>query len=648
MFEKLKRLIIGPPRNPLNLATQENVALIALFAWVGLGADGLSSSSYGPAESFLALGTHHHLALYLAVAIAVTVFIISLSYNQVIELFPTGGGGYKVATKLLNPHMGLVSGAALIVDYILTIAISVASGVDAIFSFLPHHFFHYKLEAEAGIIFILILLNMRGMKESIKVLMPIFIGFVITHLFLIIYGIFVHGNQLPLIVNDAVSDTRHVANHMGWTFVVLLLLRAYALGGGTYTGLEAVSNNVNTLAVPRVRTGKWTMFYMAVSLSFTAAGITLLYLLWHVHPQPGKTLNAIAFSSILQNWHYGHVIVVITLIFEAGLLFVGANTGFLGGPAVLANMAIDQWVPNRYRNLSSRLVTQNGIIVFGIAALFILLWSNGHVSYLVVLYSFDVFLTFSISLMGLCKYWYTNRTASAKWFGRLCLSFIGLVICLSILFVTVSSKFFEGGWFAILFTFGVVYVCLRIKRYYKNTAALLEAADKIFDHELTDVKGAKPNLDKNAPTAVFFVNKSRGAGMHTILWAQRLFPNQFKNFVFVRVGVVDVESFNKDQVMQKMQRNIEKELNYFVNFAHKQGIAATCYRDYGTDPVEKLTQLSERVSKDFPNCIFFACQLFFSKENWIQKLLHNNTAISLQRRLHLAGQQMVILPMKLS
>src|ERR1700704_4022667 len=134
---KLREVVLGKPRDPLSAETRHSVALIAFFAWVGLGADGLSSSCYGPEEAYLALGTHTHFGLYLAIAIAVTVFIISLAYNQVIELFPNGGGGYKVATRLIGPYAGLVSGAALIVDYVLTISISIAAGADAVFSLLP-------------------------------------------------------------------------------------------------------------------------------------------------------------------------------------------------------------------------------------------------------------------------------------------------------------------------------------------------------------------------------------------------------------------------------------------------------------------------------------------------------------------------------
>src|SRR2546423_3099554 len=136
LYQKCRRILVGAPLDPFSEQTRKHIALAAFLAWVGLGADGLSSSCYGPEEAFKALGANTHLGLFLALLTAATVFIISLSYNQVIELFPTGGGGYRVATSLLGPRAGLVSGAALMGDYVLTIAISVASGVDQIFSLL--------------------------------------------------------------------------------------------------------------------------------------------------------------------------------------------------------------------------------------------------------------------------------------------------------------------------------------------------------------------------------------------------------------------------------------------------------------------------------------------------------------------------------
>ena len=294
----LKGILFGKPKDPLDPRVFHQISLIAFLAWVGLGADGLSSSNYGPEVAFRALGDHTGLALFLALATAVTVFVIAVSYNQVIELFPTGGGGYRVATKLIGPYAGLASGAALVLDYVLTIAISIASGVDALFSLLPLAFQEYKLAAGIGLICLLIVLNLRGMKEVIQILLPIFLGFIITHAFLIVYGLGAHIEYLPRLIPATLEETRSLAGQLGWAHVAALMLLAYSQGGGTYTGLEAVSNNVNVLAEPRVRTGKITMLYMALSLAFTAGGIIMLYLLWDARPVKGQTLNAVTFGAI--------------------------------------------------------------------------------------------------------------------------------------------------------------------------------------------------------------------------------------------------------------------------------------------------------------------------------------------------------------
>ena len=298
-FDKMWQVVVGKPLDPLDPRTRHAIAVTPLLAWVGLGADGLSSSCYGPEEAFLALGQHTPLALFLALATAATVFIIALGYNQVIELFPTGGGGYRVATALLGQRAGLVSGAALLVDYVLTVATSLASGVDAFFSLLPLSAQAFKLTTELILIVLMTGLNFRGMRESILVLLPIFLGFVVLHFGLIVYGVAVHGSGLTAVVPDAVGEAHTMSQTLGPLVMLALLMRAFSLGGGTYTGLEAVSNNVNMLAEPRTPHGKRTMLYMSTSLAFTAGGIILLYMLWHAKPVEGQTLNAVVFGSVI-------------------------------------------------------------------------------------------------------------------------------------------------------------------------------------------------------------------------------------------------------------------------------------------------------------------------------------------------------------
>lgn len=648
LFSKqLKQLILGHPLNPFNPHMLHHVSLVAFLAWVGLGADGLSSSCYGPEEAYIALGTHTHFALYIAILTAITVFVISIGYNQVIQLFPSGGGGYKVASQLLGPHIGLISGAALIVDYTLTIAISIASGMDALFSLLPFHWLHYKLFAETISIVLLLLLNMRGMRESITLLMPIVLGFFILHVGLILYGIASHHQGLSLIVPNTMAETRSAIAQTGWIPVLALILHAYSLGGGTYTGIEAVSNNINRLREPRVVTGKWTMFYMAVSLSVIAAGFMLLYLLWEARPAIGQTLNAVVFHAILGDTQIGKLLFLLTLLLEAGLLFVAANAGFLAGPSVLANMAIDGWVPNRFRHLSTRLVIQNGLILFGIFAMAILIWCRGKVSLLVVLYSINVFITFSLSLFGMCIYWAKQkRKASAQWLWRLIFSFLAFIITSSILCITLFTKFQSGGWLTVVVTCTVIFFCLLIKRHYKNFNKKLTQLDvqlkQPIVHPLKTVA-----IDPQQPTAVILVGKSPGVAMHTLLNVIRMFPRYFKNFVFLSAGIVDVESFVGQNELEKMRNEVNESLQYFVNYCHQYSIASEAFATFGTDTVEELTQIAIKISRKYPNCVFFSSKIIFDKDNFITRFLHNETPLTLQRNLHMEGKELVILPMKI-
>jgi amino acid transporter len=650
---RLRRIIFGPPRDPMAPETHRHLTMIALLAWVGLGANGLSSTAYGPELAFIALGTHTELALFLALATVMTVFVIAISYNQVIELFPTGGGGYKVATRLLGKTPGLISGSALVVDFVLTIAISIAAGVDALFSFLPVSWAPLKTGTAFFALLMLVVLNLRGVKESIKVLLPIFIGFVATHAFLIIYGVTRQAKDIGGLFPESIAGAQSLSGEMGIIFVIALFVRAYGMGGGTYTGIEAVSNNIHMLKEPRVRTGKLTMLYMAVSLSFTAGGIILLYLLWNAQPVEGQTLNAVVFGAILADWpswggmHTGEILLVVTLVSAAGLLFLAANDGFLGGPTTLANMSVDHWVPHRFSQLSDRLVTKNGILLMGGAAFAVLLFSGGRVDYLVILYSVNVFLTFSLTLLGLCVYYWKNRKTVDSWLPRLGLSLWGLVATSGILVITMAEKFYEGGLVAALVTAAFAGLCALVRWHYRRVRKRLVSLDEILTQiPVTTTGKAVPPIREGEPAAVFFVSSYRGVGIHTLLNSLRLFPGRFHNFVFLSVGEVDITLMKGDHTVDDLRNSVDNSLHKYVEFCHAHNMAAAGYSAYGTDPVEAAVKLADEVLERFPGSVFFAGTLVFREENWLTRLLHNHTALALQRQLHIKGMPLVIMPMQ--
>jgi len=396
-IKKIKHKIIGAPRDINEPSLFHKLSLIPILAWIGLGADGLSSSSYGPEEAFRTLGQHTYLAIFLAIATALTIFIISYSYSRIIEHFPHGGGGYIVATHTIGENAGVISGCALLVDYMLTITVSLVSCGDALFSFLPLSFQKYKLFFVAFLVIFLVILNLRGVKESVTMLAPIFIIFVITHVLLIGYGISSHLGQIEPMFNEVHINFKQGMSTLGLVGMFAIFLRAFSFGAGTYTGIEAVSNGMQIMREPKIQTGKRTMAYMATSLAITAGGLLVCYLLFRIKPLEGRTLNAILSEKIFANWPFGNLIALITILSEGALLVVAAQTGFIDGPRVMSNMAIDYWFPRRFAALSERLAMQNGVILMGTAAFILLLYTHGSITALVTMYSINVFVTFSLS-----------------------------------------------------------------------------------------------------------------------------------------------------------------------------------------------------------------------------------------------------------
>jgi amino acid transporter len=651
VFERLRGFLLGGPKNLLDPRIHHTLALVAFFAWVGLGSDGLSSSAYGPEEAFLTLGSHRHLALYLVVAMVATVFLISASYSQIIELFPTGGGGYLVGTKLLGTVPGIVSGAALAIDYVLTIAISVASGVDAIFSFLPREQLAMALPTKFVVVAGLTALNLRGVKESVAVLMPIFLVFMLTHVGLVLFGILAKGTVFGHLMADTVADTRMAVGELGTLGVVAVFLKAFSLGGGTFTGIEAVSNSTDILREPRAETGKRTMFYMAVSLAFMAGGIMLCYLIHDVHHEPGRTLNATLWTMLTRGFSVAGVdlapaIVVVTLLSEGALLFVAAQTGFVAGPRTLAAMAVDNWVPKRFAHLSERLVTQNGVLTMSIAAALVLLYTGGSVKILVVMYSINVFLTFTLTQAGMVRHWWEVRSKERHWRRRLIVATTGAMVTGVILAVTVVVKFREGGWVTLLATGALVTFCFVVRAHYRRVRRMLSSLDEVLTNLPLPEAKTIPDLAPEGPTAIVLVESYAGLGIHTLLSVQRMFPKHFKNIVFCSVGLVDSGQFKGVAELEALETKIRGDLERYVNLAQRMGFYAEYRYTLGTELIDELDGMVLDLTKEFRRTIVFAGQLVFQRENVFTRSLHHETAFSIQRRLQFNGVQVIILPIR--
>ena len=642
---RLWHKLVGEPRNINEPSLFHKISLIPILAWIGLGADGLSSSSYGPEEAFRALGSHYYIAVLIGVATAFTVFIIAYAYSRIIEYFPYGGG-YVVSTKTISASAGVISGSALIVDYMLTITVSLVSCGDAIFSFLPLAYQKYKLIFVVFLILILIILNLRGVKESVLVLTPIFVIFVVTHILLIGYGIFSHADQIGPVVSQFNSSFKQDIGTIGFIGILAIFLRAFSLGGGTYTGIEAVSNSMQIMREPKIQTGKRTMVYMAVSLAFTAGGLLICYALFQLTPQEGRTLNAILADEVFRNWPMGAWIALITILSEGVLLIVATQAGFVGGPRVLANMATDFWLPHRFAMLSEQLTMQNGVFLMGGASILLLLYTGGSISALVVMYSINVFLTFSLSQFGMIRFFLRDTGKNNNWKRHIVIHVIGFVLCVTILSVTVYEKFGEGGWATLAITSVLIGLCYLIKKHYLDIRkAALKLEDILQKIRPGKVFNNEP-LNPKEPTAILLVSGFNGFGLHTWLSINRKFPHFYKNFIFVSIAEVDQESFKGSTEMEQLRKSAEEGLKKYVNLVRSYGLPADYRMDAGTDVVDTVARMCESMAKEFPRSMVFTGKLIFRHEHFFQKLLHNETAHAIQRRLQWDGIETVIMPIR--
>jgi amino acid transporter len=652
-WQRFKRVLLGGPKDIEDPQLFHTLSLAAFLAWVGLGADGLSSSSYGPEEAFKNLGDHRYLAVFLALATAITVFIISAAYTKIIEHFPFGGGGYIVTSRLIGPRAGVVSGAALLIDYVLTCTTSVAAGGEAIFSNFPREWHVWKLPVELAAIAALTILNLRGVKESIRVLLPIFLTFLLTHVILIGGSVGFHLGRADEVARNVSNGLSHDLGTMGFIALALLFLRAYSLGAGTYTGIEAVSNGLSIMREPRVLTGKRTMVYMSTSLAVTAGGIILGYLLMGVQPVPGKTMNYRLAEMLAGAFHLGPLpvgdwYVFITIASEALLLFVAAQAGFIAGPRVMANLAQDSFLPHRFGALSDRLTMQNGVLLMGGASFLMLLYTRGSIDALVVMYAINVFVTFSLSQMGMIRYWQRPETRKRhpQWRRPLAIAVVCFVLCSFILVVNLFEKFLEGAWLTVVVTGALVGLCMLIKRHYNGVYARLKRLDQILTALPVGSPGKPLEIQKKKPTAVLLVGGFSGLGIHSLLTIMKLFPRYFANVVFMSVGVVDSATFQGVEEVDRVREQTEEALRKYVDLARGMGIPADYRMSMGTEAISESEQLAAEVAKEYERSMFFAGKLIFERERWWDRLLHNETAYQLQRRLQFAGLPMVVLPVR--
>lgn len=449
----IKRLLIGRPLKSKELGEQK---LIKTKALAILSSDALSSVAYGPEQILLVLFAIGAAAMWYSVPIAVGVLVLLLalilSYRQVIFAYPHGGGAYVVSKENLGLSAGLVSGGSLLVDYILTVAVSVSAGTDAITSAFPGLHPYTVVIAVSFVIFITIL-NLRGVTESASILAyPVYL-FVLALFVLIGAGIYrIATGDIPPDLHASVGTP--VAG-----VTLFVLLKAFASGSSALTGVEAISNAIPNFKSPAPNNAAKTLIAMGVLLAILFAGIVTLAYYYGVSPKHDVTV----ISQIAEQTFGRHFMYFFIQGTTALILILAANTGYSAFPLLAVNLAKDKYIPRMFTIRGDRLGYSNGIIFLGIFSILLIVAFKGQTEQLIPLYAVGVFIPFTLAQAGMIVKWVRQKPKG--WVPKLIINTIGAIICFTVTMMFFITKF-SHVWPVLVFMPLIIYIFQRIKKHY--------------------------------------------------------------------------------------------------------------------------------------------------------------------------------------
>ena len=345
-------------------------------------------------------------------------------------------------------------------------------------------------------------------------------------------------------------------------------------------------------------------------------------------------------------WPLGNLLALVTILSEGALLLVAAQAGFIDGPRVMANMAIDSWLPRRFSSLSERLTMQERVALMGGAALLLLFYTHGSISALVVMYSINVFLTFSLSTFGMARFASGTGRPKRRWKQHLTVQLVGLPMCITILTITVYEKFGEGGWVTLLITSAAIGLCYIVKRHYETVKRSMRELDEILMGIPANETANTAPLDPREPTAILLAAGFNSFGLHTLLSIVRYFPGLYKNFIFVSVAEIDSGSFKGAAEVQALRDATKHAMEKYVKVTRRHGFPADYRMETATDVPTVVIDLCRSIMNEYPRSTVFTGQLIFHRETLADRILHNQTAFAIQRRLQWEGIPVVIMPIR--
>jgi amino acid transporter len=582
-----KRLLVGDPLATSQAPHQRISKKVALAIF---SSDALSSTAYATEEILLALSLGGTAALTyglpIAFAVATLLLIVAISYRQTMYAYPTGGGAYIVSKHNLGTGPSLVAGAALLVDYVLTVAVSIAAGVAAITSALPSLFEH-RISIGISLIAFITLANLRGIRESGAFFAPPTYLFIASIFALLITGFFrVQVLGMPPTTPPLVEASEPIT--------IFLLLRAFSSGCTALTGVEAISDAVPAFRDPVSRNAARTLGWMAAILGTMFLGITLLAHRLNLVPRAEETV----LSQIARTIFGEGILYYVVQAGTAMILVLAANTSFADFPRLASFLARDGFLPRQLGNRGDRLVFSNGIIALGFLASVLLVVFRGSTHAIIPLYAVGVFLSFTLSQMAMVKHWYTHTARG--WQLKMLINLTGGLTTGVVMLVIAGTKFAHGAWAVICLIPLMVFAFQGVKKHYRTVAKQLS------------LEGFVPKAPKGHSVVVLISGVHRGV-LEALQYARAISPN-------VTAVSVEIDADAMERIRERWRQ-------------FGMGIPLTVLKSNYRSVVKPLLDYLDDFREKNPNQVVTVVLPEFIASRWWHHLLHNQTAFLIKGAL---------------
>lgn len=594
LYPQIKQFFLGKSL-PTSAHSEERLSNGAALAV--LSSDALSSVAYATEEILLVLVAAGSgalgLSLPIAVAIIVLLAIVVLSYRQTIRAYPQGGGSYIVARENLGLYPGLVAGGSLMIDYILTVTVSISAGTAALTSAIPVLKSHTVMLC-LFFIFLIMLANLRGVKESGQIFMVPTYAFITSIFLLIGIGLFKYTTGQVITEYPSLPVSEGIS--------VFFILRAFSAGCTALTGVEAISDGVLAFKAPEWKNARLTLLYLGVILGFMFVGISYLANIYHIVPEIGQTVVSLLGRVILGNGPVYYFLQIVTLL----VLMLAANTSYADFPRLCYFLARDGFLPRQLSLLGDRLVYSNGIILLSICAGVLVIIFKGQVNAIIPLYAVGVFTSFTLSQAGMVRHWFQAQTRG--WRASAIMNGLGAFSTLVVLFVIICTKFLLGAWLVVVAIPVVVTLFAAIHRHYQYVA------ERLSIHDLAPrsyISVPKPAVVTH-PAVVVVGQLNRGT-VEALDYARTIADKIVA--VHVDIGSTDREELHKK--WQNLEADIPLE------------IIESPYRSVIDPIVDFIGQFQENHPGVFTTIIIPA----FVPRNWWDSILHNQTTLFLKNAL---------------